>query len=172
MGEIGKTDNGIVAVTTHLYDGKKSVPLDIEIYQPASSLAEGKEDKEFKKKPEIAIDLIDRSLIRGYRPKIVLIDAGYGNNTNFLKALEERKLKYLGGLAKNRKVIIEKEGGVEETIQLEQLAKSRLRQIAGSQPFATSATLELLSRSIEDAQSTVFALEATVQEIKKDWSLP
>ncbi|MFN6010220.1 MAG: IS701 family transposase, partial [Microcystis sp.] len=125
LGEIGKTDNGIVAVTTHLYDGKKSVPLDIEIYQPASSLAEGKEDKEFKKKPEIAIDLIDRSLSRGYRPKIVLIDAGYGNNTNFLKALEERKLKYLGGLAKNRKVIIEKEGGVEETIQLEQLAKSR-----------------------------------------------
>jgi lantibiotic modifying enzyme len=46
-----------------------------------------------------------------------------------------------------------------------------LRQIAGSQPFAISATLELLSRSIEDAQSTVFALEATVQEIKKDWSL-
>ncbi|MCZ8213813.1 IS701 family transposase, partial [Microcystis sp. LE19-8.1F] len=123
-GEIGKTDNGIVAVTTHLNDGKKSVPLDIEIYQPASSLAEGKEDKEFQKKPEIAIDLIDRSLTRGYRPKIGLIDAGYGNNTSFLKALEERKLKYLGGLAKNRKVIIEKEGGVEETIQLEQLAKS------------------------------------------------
>lgn len=124
LGEIGKTDNGIVAVTTHLYDGKKSVPLDIEIYQPASSLAEGKEDKEFKKKPEISIDLIDWTLTRGYRPKIVLIDAGYGNKTNFLKALEERKLKYLGGLAKNRKVIIEKEGGVEETIQLEQLAKS------------------------------------------------
>jgi SRSO17 transposase len=94
LGEIGKTDNGIVAVTTHLYDGKKSLPLDIEIYQPASSLKEGKEDKEFQKKPEIAIDLIDRSLTRGYRPKIVLIDAGYGNNTNFLKAREERKLKY------------------------------------------------------------------------------
>jgi SRSO17 transposase len=54
----------------------------------------------------------------------VLIDAGYGHNTNFLKALEERKLKYLGGVAKNRKVIIEKEGGGEEKIQLEQLAKS------------------------------------------------
>jgi SRSO17 transposase len=122
--KLAPTDNGIVAVTTHLYDGKKSVPLDIEIYQHASSLKEGKEDKEFQKKPEIAIDLIDRSLTRGYRPKIVLIDAGYGNNTSFLKALEERKLKYLGGVAKNRKVIIEKEGGVEETIQLEQLAKS------------------------------------------------
>jgi SRSO17 transposase len=114
--KLASTDNGIVAVTTHLYDGKKSVPLDIEIYQPASSLAEGKEDQEFKKKPEIAIDLIDRSLKRGYRPKIGLIDAGYGHNTSFLKALEERKLKYLGGVAKNRKVIIEKEGGGEEKI--------------------------------------------------------
>lgn len=36
---------------------------------------------------------------------------------------------------------------------------------------ATSATLELLSHSIEDAQLTVSALEATVQEVKKDWNL-
>jgi len=96
--KLAPTDNGIVTVTTHLYDGKKSWPLELEIYQPASSLPQGKEDQEFKKKPEIAIDLIERSLKRGYRPKIVLIDAGYGNNTNFLKALEERKLKYLVGL--------------------------------------------------------------------------
>ena len=33
IGEIGKTDNGIVVVTTHLYDGKKSLPLDIELYR-------------------------------------------------------------------------------------------------------------------------------------------
>ena len=33
IGEIGKTDNGNVVVTTHLYDGKKSLPLDIELYQ-------------------------------------------------------------------------------------------------------------------------------------------
>ena len=31
IGEIGKTDKGIVVVTTHLYDGKKSLPLDIEL---------------------------------------------------------------------------------------------------------------------------------------------
>ncbi|NEP87300.1 MAG: hypothetical protein F6K18_10940 [Okeania sp. SIO2C2] len=29
MGEIGKTDNGVVVVTTHLDDGVKSLPLDI-----------------------------------------------------------------------------------------------------------------------------------------------
>jgi SRSO17 transposase len=33
IGEIGKTDNGIVVVTTHLYDGRKSLPLDIELYR-------------------------------------------------------------------------------------------------------------------------------------------
>jgi len=37
-------------VTTHLYDGKKSLPLDIELYQHASSLPEGKKDSSFKKK--------------------------------------------------------------------------------------------------------------------------
>lgn len=124
IGEIGKTDNGIVAVTTHLYDGKKSLPLDIEIYQHASSLAEGKKDPKFQKKPELAIKLIDRSLSRGYRPGIVLIDAGYGNNSLFIKKLEERQLKYLGGVAKNRKVRRETETEIEGEMRLDELAKS------------------------------------------------
>jgi SRSO17 transposase len=124
IGEIGKTDNGVVAVTTHLYDGQKSLPLDIELYQHASSLPQGKKDIEFKKKPELALALIDRSLMRGYRPGIVLIDAGYGNNTTFLLELEKRKLKYLGGLAKNRKVIRETQINKREEIRLDKLAGS------------------------------------------------
>ncbi len=56
IGQIGKTDNGVVVVTSHLYDGKKSLPLDIELYKKADSLPEGKDDPEFKKKPEIAIN--------------------------------------------------------------------------------------------------------------------
>jgi SRSO17 transposase len=47
IGEIGKTENGIVVVTTHLYDGKKSLPLDIELYQHANSLPQGKADIDF-----------------------------------------------------------------------------------------------------------------------------
>jgi len=113
-----------VVVTTHLYDGKKSLPLDIELYQHASSLAEGKKDIEFKKKPELALGLIDRSLMRGYRPGIVVVDAGYGNNRTFLVELEKRKLKYLGGLAKNRKVIIETSANQLQEIRLDKLAQS------------------------------------------------
>src|SRR4028119_1387684 len=106
IGEIGKTENGIVVVTTHLYDGRKSLPLDIELYQHANSLTQGKQDPLFEKKPELAIKLIELTLSRGYQPGIVIVDAGYGNNTSFLLALEKRQLKYLGGLAKNRKVTI------------------------------------------------------------------
>lgn len=124
IGQIGKTDNGVVVVTSHLYDGKKSLPLDIELYKKADSFPEGKDDPEFKKKPEIAINLIDKTLARGYKPGIVLMDAGYGNNTSFLQELEKRKLKYIGGIAKNRKVIIQKTDNETEEIRAENLTKA------------------------------------------------
>jgi SRSO17 transposase len=123
IGEIGKTENGNVVVTTHLYDGRKSLPLDLELYQHANSLPLGKKDEEFKKKPEIALRLIDKSLNRGYIPGIVLIDGGYGNNTSFLMELEKRKLKYLGGLAKNRKVKVVNSSEFSEEIRLDKLAE-------------------------------------------------
>ncbi len=124
IGEIGKTDNGNVVVTTHLYDGKKSLPLDIELYQHATSLPEGKKDSNFKKKPELALNLIAQTLERGYQPRIVLIDSGYGNNTSFLIELEKKQLKYLGGLAKNRKVKVIKDSEITEEIRLDTLAES------------------------------------------------
>lgn len=123
LGSIGKTDNGVVVVTTHLYDGVKNIPLDLEIYQPASSLEKGKEDDEFKKKPELALELINKSIKRGYRPKIVLIDAGYGNNTPFLVELEKRKLEYIGGIAKNRKVKVKNIEGITYDIRVDKLAE-------------------------------------------------
>ena len=124
IGEIGKTDNGIVVVTTHLYDGRKSLPLDIELYQHADSLIEGKQDPEFEKKPELAIKLIDLTLQRGYQPGIVIVDAGYGNNTSFLLELEKRQLKYLGGIAKNRKININHQQNIQQTIRVDDLAQS------------------------------------------------
>lgn len=124
IGEIGKTDNGIVVVTSHLYDGRKSLPLDIELYQHADSLPEGKQDPIFEKKTEIAIKLIDQTRERGYQPGIVIVDAGYGNNTSFLLELEKRKLKYLGGIAKNRKVTISDAQKNQKTIRIDELAKS------------------------------------------------
>ena len=124
IGEIGKTDNGLVLVTTHLYDGAKSLPLDVEFYQHASSLPSGKQNPEFVKKPDLALKLVDKGLSRGEKPGIVLIDAGYGNNSTFLKQLESKKLKYIAGLAKNRKVVCQVQSDKKVTLRLDELAKS------------------------------------------------
>ena len=65
-----------------------------------------KDEELFEKKLDIGRELIHRILSRGLSPGIVLIDGGYGNNTTFFKKLEQRELKYLGKIAKNRKVIV------------------------------------------------------------------
>ena len=103
---------------------KKSFPIEIKLYQHSSSLAKGKDDEFFDQKPDIGIELIDRSLSRVLSPGIVLIDGGYGNNTTFLKKLEKRELKYLGKIAKNRKVIVNLKSLDEREIRINELAKS------------------------------------------------
>lgn len=52
MGEIGKTDNGVVLLTTYLDDGVRKLPLDVALSQHASSLEQGKTDPNFVKKPD------------------------------------------------------------------------------------------------------------------------
>lgn len=46
-----------------------------------------------------------------------------------------------------------------------------LLRVAEYQPVATSATLNLLGQSIEQAQATADATEAPIQEIKGDLNL-
>lgn len=82
-------------------------------------------------------------------------------------------------------LILEQYGETEATlIDLEQLQNIKeradthytrfyrlLRQIAQAQPFATTAMLDLLARSIEEAEATAEALAASTQEIKQDWNI-
>jgi hypothetical protein len=145
------------------------------IYQHASSLPQGKKDIEFKKKPELALSLIDRSLIRGYRPGIVLIDGGYGNNTTFLLELEKRKLKYLGGLAKNRKVITQTEANKLQEIRLDKLAQSL--PIKGFTPIQLNldkpktvwvATVEVELPQLEGTRTIAIVMNASTFDSSSD----
>ncbi|VEP16895.1 transposase (fragment) [Hyella patelloides LEGE 07179] len=69
------------------------------------------------------MELIDKSLRRGYRPGIVLVDSSYGSNTSFLKDLEERKLKYIGGIAKNRNILFKNKSGKTDSIRIDEYAQ-------------------------------------------------
>jgi SRSO17 transposase len=133
IGQIGKVDNGAVMVTSHACDDKRCVPLDLAQYFPASCLPNGKEDEQFKTKPQIAIDLIDKSLERGLKPGRILADSFYGDNINFLLELEKRKLEYVVTLKGRRNVYVKLPGDhrrekhrldeVVKTITAEQLTK-------------------------------------------------
>lgn len=175
IGEIGKTDNGNVVVTTHLYDGKKSLPLDIELYQHATSLAEGKKDQEFKKKPTLALELIEKSRARGYQPGIVLIDSAYGNNTSFLKELEKKKLKYIGGIAKNRNILIKSSSKKAEAIRIDEYAQwisseeFREIQIQGEKPRTVwVAIIEAEISKLEGQRKIAIVMSAPVFENAED----
>lgn len=125
IGQIGKVDNGMVEVTSHIFDGTRGYPLDVLMYRPASTLENGKENPEFQKKPELAIELVDKCLKRDLKPGLVLLDAGYGNNGPLLKQLEERNLKYVGALSKSRQVYAKLSGDpVRNKHKLEDIAKS------------------------------------------------
>ncbi|NEQ74806.1 MAG: transposase [Okeania sp. SIO2C9] len=54
----------------------------------------------------MALKLIHQTLSRKYRPGVVLMDGGYGNNSSFLEVLERLNLNYIGGFAKNRLVSV------------------------------------------------------------------
>ena len=53
----------------------------------------------------------------------MLIDSSYGNNTSFLKDLEERKLKYIGGIAKNRNILFKNKSGKTDAIRIDEYAQ-------------------------------------------------
>lgn len=125
IGQIGKVDNGMVEVTSHIYDGLRGYPLDVAMYKPAASFEEGKSDPDFRKKPELAMQLIDKCLARDLKPGIVLLDAGYGNNGPLLLQLEERKLQYVAALGKNRIVYVKLPGDAgRNKHKLEDVAKT------------------------------------------------
>ena len=97
-------------------------PLDVELYQKADNLPDGKDDPKFQKKPELAFNLIEKCLDRNYIPKVILMDGGYGNNSTLLGKIEEKNLKYIGVIAKNRNVLLVEENKLYSEKRIEQIA--------------------------------------------------
>jgi len=125
IGQIGKVDNGVVAVSTHIYDGLRGYPLDIVQYQPPATFEKGKEDERFRTKPQLALELIDKCRERNLCPGLTLLDSGYGNGSAFLKELECRGLKYVAALRKNRTVYAQLPGeNSRQRHVLEEIAKT------------------------------------------------
>lgn len=102
IGNLGKIENGIVAVTAYGLIEGMTVILAFEIYKPKSRLKPG---DVYRSKPEIAAQMIKDLRARGLEFSLVLADSLYGESeSNFLDCLEELKLDYVVAIRSNHGV--------------------------------------------------------------------
>jgi SRSO17 transposase len=104
LGSLGKTDNGIVAVSSLWADerllarGRRAlypVPVYPVPYTPASRLAKGKRDPAFRTKPQLAAWLVDAARKAGIGFRAVVADCFYGDNDGFTGALGRAGVAYV-----------------------------------------------------------------------------
>jgi SRSO17 transposase len=93
IGNGGKKENGIVAVTAYgLVDGM-ILPLTFEVYKPRERL---KDNDEYQSKPQIAAKMIRQLQAMGFQFELVLADSLDGESkVNFVHVLDELKLPYI-----------------------------------------------------------------------------
>jgi SRSO17 transposase len=102
IGNLGKVEQGIVAVTAYGLIEGMTVILTFEIYKPQKRLKPG---DVYRSKPEIAAQMIRDLRARGFEFSLVLADSLYGESeSNFLDCLEEQKLDYVVAIRSNHGV--------------------------------------------------------------------
>jgi len=95
-----------------------TIPLIFKIYKPKTRLKDiettenqtqnikEKEKEKYLTKPEIAIELIEEIVKEGFNIKLVLTDSLYGESGDFVRKLQELKLKYVLAIRSNHAVIV------------------------------------------------------------------
>lgn len=101
IGKLGRTANGVVAVTAHWTDGHHHVPLGVKPYRPAARLSEGKSDATFRTKPELAWELVQEAQSADIPFCAVVADCIYGENPKLEARLFSADLRYILAIRPN-----------------------------------------------------------------------
>lgn len=110
IGQLGKTANGQVFVTSHYADARCHWPVDLAPYVPDTWLPEGKEDPAFRTKIDLALELIEQGFARGLGVRAVVADNWFGCNRRFIKTLEQRERPYVVDLKPSQRVFVRLKG--------------------------------------------------------------
>jgi hypothetical protein len=95
LGSVGKTDNGIVAVTSLWADERVYWPVQVQPYTPACRLPKGRRDPGFRTKPQLAAELVAAARTAQIPFRAVVADCFYGDNDGFTQALGRAKVAYV-----------------------------------------------------------------------------
>jgi hypothetical protein len=102
LGRYGKTDNGVVTVTTVWADERLYYPVHAVPYTPARHFARGKGDPAFRTKLAIGADLAVRAQAAGFAFRAVAADSAYGDQDGFRGELAEAGLPFVMALKPRR----------------------------------------------------------------------
>jgi len=105
-GTLGKIGNCQVAASLNYATDEASFPLDFALYLPEEWLDDPVRRRKagipknmvFRRKWELALEMIDRALEWGIPPGVIGADAGYGVSSSFRKGLRNRELTYMLGI--------------------------------------------------------------------------
>ena len=98
LGRYGKTDNGVVTVTTVWADERLYYPVHAVPYTPARHFAKGKNDPAFRTKLAIGAGLAIRAREAGFAFRAVVADSAYGDQDGFRAELAEAGLPFVMAL--------------------------------------------------------------------------
>jgi hypothetical protein len=98
LANIGKTESGVVSVSTLWADEKIYWPVNFEPYTPAHHFEGGKEDPKFRTKLKIAAELVEQSVQEGIPFRAVVADSFYGEDEGFKRSLSELEVGYVMAL--------------------------------------------------------------------------
>lgn len=103
IGNLGKTENGIVSVNAYGVVDGITYPLIFQIFKPKNRLKEG--DK-YKSKPQIAVEIIQELKEWGFKIKLVLADSLYGESGDVIRCLEKLELEFIVAIRSNHGVLM------------------------------------------------------------------
>jgi hypothetical protein len=95
LGNIGKTENGVVSVSSLWAEEEVYYPLAVEPYTPKHHFEGGTSDPRFRTKLKIASQLVERSVKRGVPFRAVVADSFYGEDEDFKQALSSLGVGYV-----------------------------------------------------------------------------
>ena len=151
-GRLGKVDNCQVAVFGVLTDGVRHTPIDMRLYLPNRWIEDPErcdkagvpaEARVLTSKSAHALDIVRRARERGVRFSHVGVDAGYGKEPAFLRALDDANEVFVADVHRDQRVWTEDPG-----LHVPEPTSERGRRPRKQQAAAAPVTVEKLAKGL------------------------
>lgn len=169
-GVVGKVENCQVGVYASLVNDKRATLIDERLFLPAKwaknrlrcqKAGVPKTHIQYKTKPQLALDIIDRALDLGVAFDWVGGDGLYGHNSELRNGLQARGLFYVLDVHKDEKVFVER-----PVLEVPKKTNKRGRPAKKAKPNLDPIRLDQYIKDIKDEE---WHIEHRIRQTHKGW---